>query len=178
MTVSGVSCTTSATIDSISRIRRRSVEGLGLVRTMCSLSNGAAYVTTTAGPPIESGMTSASPPGLRQLEVRRLGLVGYDEALALQRELVEERRADRFPISCCCWSIRRSSRLASAPRSHVPTSWRPTSGSHSSASRFTRRVAAATSRITAPARSSATRSSICDRTGVTCTSTCAISRRS
>jgi len=32
---------------------------------------------------------------MRALEVRRLGLIGYDEALALQRELVEERRADR-----------------------------------------------------------------------------------
>jgi lipoyl(octanoyl) transferase len=42
-------------------------------------------------------MTSASSPGLRRLEVRRLGLVGYDEALALQRELVEERRAGKFP---------------------------------------------------------------------------------
>ena len=30
-------------------------------------------------------------------EVRRLGLIGYDEALALQRELVEERRANRIP---------------------------------------------------------------------------------
>jgi lipoyl(octanoyl) transferase len=34
---------------------------------------------------------------VRQLEVRRLGLVGYDEALALQRELVEDRRAGRTP---------------------------------------------------------------------------------
>jgi lipoyl(octanoyl) transferase len=33
----------------------------------------------------------------RQLEVRRLGLIGYDDALALQRELVEERRAERVP---------------------------------------------------------------------------------
>ena len=33
----------------------------------------------------------------RPLEVRRLGRVGYDEALALQRALVEERRADRIP---------------------------------------------------------------------------------
>jgi lipoyl(octanoyl) transferase len=33
----------------------------------------------------------------RTLEVRRLGLIGYDEALALQRDLVEERRADRVP---------------------------------------------------------------------------------
>ena len=33
----------------------------------------------------------------RQLEVRRLGVVPYDEALALQRALVEERRADRVP---------------------------------------------------------------------------------
>jgi lipoyl(octanoyl) transferase len=31
------------------------------------------------------------------LEVRRLGCVPYDEALALQRELVEERRAGRIP---------------------------------------------------------------------------------
>jgi lipoyl(octanoyl) transferase len=34
---------------------------------------------------------------LRQLEIRRLGLVGYDEALELQRELVEARRANRVP---------------------------------------------------------------------------------
>ena len=33
----------------------------------------------------------------RQLEVRRLGVVPYAEALALQRALVEERRADRVP---------------------------------------------------------------------------------
>jgi lipoyl(octanoyl) transferase len=36
-----------------------------------------------------------TPGGL--LEVRRLGLIGYDDALALQRDLVEERRADRVP---------------------------------------------------------------------------------
>jgi lipoyl(octanoyl) transferase len=34
---------------------------------------------------------------VRQLEVRRLGLIGYQEALVLQRELVEERRANRIP---------------------------------------------------------------------------------
>jgi lipoyl(octanoyl) transferase len=34
---------------------------------------------------------------VRDLQVRRLGLVGYEEALALQRSLVEERRADRIP---------------------------------------------------------------------------------
>lgn len=33
----------------------------------------------------------------RQLEVRRLGLVRYGEALALQRALVDERRAGRVP---------------------------------------------------------------------------------
>jgi lipoyl(octanoyl) transferase len=33
----------------------------------------------------------------RILEVRRLGTVGYPEALAMQRALVEERRADRVP---------------------------------------------------------------------------------
>jgi lipoyl(octanoyl) transferase len=33
----------------------------------------------------------------RLLEVRRLGTVGYPEALAMQRALVEERRADRVP---------------------------------------------------------------------------------
>ena len=38
-----------------------------------------------------------------------------------------------YRISCCFWSILRSSRLASAARSHVPTSSRPTSGSPSSA---------------------------------------------
>ncbi len=34
---------------------------------------------------------------MRPLEVRRLGVVPYGEALALQRALVEERRADRVP---------------------------------------------------------------------------------
>jgi lipoyl(octanoyl) transferase len=34
---------------------------------------------------------------VRPLDVRRLGLVPYDEALALQQALVEERRADRIP---------------------------------------------------------------------------------
>ena len=34
---------------------------------------------------------------MRQLEVRRLGIVGYEEALSLQRSLVEERKADRVP---------------------------------------------------------------------------------
>ncbi len=34
---------------------------------------------------------------VRELEIRRLGLIGYDEALALQREMVEDRRADRIP---------------------------------------------------------------------------------
>lgn len=38
-----------------------------------------------------------SDPVTRLLEVRRLGLIGYDDALNLQRELVEERRADRIP---------------------------------------------------------------------------------
>ena len=34
---------------------------------------------------------------MRQLEVRRLGLIGYDEALTLQRDLVEQRRANEIP---------------------------------------------------------------------------------
>ena len=34
---------------------------------------------------------------MRKLEVRRLGLVPYDEALTMQRQLVEERRAGRVP---------------------------------------------------------------------------------
>jgi lipoyl(octanoyl) transferase len=34
---------------------------------------------------------------MRPLEVRRLGTVGYDDALALQRSLVEERKADGIP---------------------------------------------------------------------------------
>ena len=42
-------------------------------------------------------MANSAVEQVRQLEVRRLGLVGYDEALALQRELVEERRADKVP---------------------------------------------------------------------------------
>jgi lipoyl(octanoyl) transferase len=42
-------------------------------------------------------MTPASPPGVRPLEVRRLGRVPYAEGLAMQRALVEERRAGRLP---------------------------------------------------------------------------------
>src|SRR5438067_2123975 len=34
---------------------------------------------------------------MKPLEVRRLGIVPYGEALALQRQLVEERRADAIP---------------------------------------------------------------------------------
>jgi lipoyl(octanoyl) transferase len=34
---------------------------------------------------------------MRELEVRRLGVVPYDEALAMQRQFVEERRAGRVP---------------------------------------------------------------------------------
>src|SRR6478672_539123 len=34
---------------------------------------------------------------MKPLEVRRLGMMPYDEALALQRQLVEERRADAIP---------------------------------------------------------------------------------
>ena len=34
---------------------------------------------------------------MRELEIRRLGLVPYDEALVMQRRLVEERRAGRVP---------------------------------------------------------------------------------
>jgi lipoyl(octanoyl) transferase len=33
----------------------------------------------------------------REIEVRRLGVVGYAEALDLQKQLVEERKADRIP---------------------------------------------------------------------------------
>ena len=34
---------------------------------------------------------------MRLLEIRRLGVIRYDEALAMQRTLVEERKADRVP---------------------------------------------------------------------------------
>jgi lipoyl(octanoyl) transferase len=34
---------------------------------------------------------------MRRLEVRRLGSISYEDALSLQRVLVEERRADRIP---------------------------------------------------------------------------------
>src|SRR3954471_4380315 len=34
---------------------------------------------------------------MRPIEVRRLGIIPYAEALTLQRELVEERKADRIP---------------------------------------------------------------------------------
>ena len=34
---------------------------------------------------------------MRPLEVRRLGVVPYADALAMQRALVEDRKADRIP---------------------------------------------------------------------------------
>jgi lipoyl(octanoyl) transferase len=37
------------------------------------------------------------PSDARRLDVRRLGLVSYEDGLELQRELVEERKADRIP---------------------------------------------------------------------------------
>jgi lipoyl(octanoyl) transferase len=43
---------------------------------------------------VHAGVVSG---GRRAIEVRRLGLVPYGEALTLQRELVEERRAGRIP---------------------------------------------------------------------------------
>src|SRR5687768_7028115 len=53
-----------------------------------------SQVSRTAPPrPMTAGIVDE----VRQLEIRRLGLVGYDEALALQRELVEARRAGRAP---------------------------------------------------------------------------------
>jgi len=33
----------------------------------------------------------------RALEIRRLGVIGYEDALSMQRALVEERRAERVP---------------------------------------------------------------------------------
>ena len=53
------------------------------------MPNGSSEVCST----VRRGLTPYYE-CLRQLEVRRLGLIGYDEALALQRELVEERRAE------------------------------------------------------------------------------------
>lgn len=41
--------------------------------------------------------TPAPTPAMRPLAVRRLGLMSYDEALVLQRALVEERRGDHIP---------------------------------------------------------------------------------
>jgi lipoyl(octanoyl) transferase len=55
-------------------------------------------VTPRAQPVTDHGMSSLDDLGpRRQLEVRRLGVVSYAEALAMQRALVEERRADRVP---------------------------------------------------------------------------------
>jgi len=56
------------------------------------MASGSSEVCTTV-----KGSDPFTEVHVRQLEVRRLGLIGYDEALALQRELVEERRADRVP---------------------------------------------------------------------------------
>lgn len=42
-------------------------------------------------------MPTRAADGARKLDVRRLGIVPYGEGLALQKELVEERRAERIP---------------------------------------------------------------------------------
>ena len=47
--------------------------------------------------PSSSSTPATSDRGERSLEVRRLGLMNYADALALQRSLVEERRAGRVP---------------------------------------------------------------------------------
>jgi hypothetical protein len=46
-------------------------------------------VNTNQAPETEKAERQVSP--VRGLEVRRLGVVAYDEALAMQRRLVEER---------------------------------------------------------------------------------------
>src|SRR5579862_6787243 len=54
--------------------------------------------SSTARSPTSSCRTSSTrwrTGTLRKLEVRRLGVVSYQEALAMQRALVEERRAGR-----------------------------------------------------------------------------------
>ncbi|HYE86298.1 MAG TPA: hypothetical protein VEA16_08075, partial [Vicinamibacterales bacterium] len=54
---------------------------------MTSLDPSAASPRNEPGPPKVT----------RPLDVRRLGLVGYADALELQRRLVEERKLDRIP---------------------------------------------------------------------------------
>ena len=64
-------------------------------------------------------------PGRREIEVRRLGVVSYEDALELQQRLVEERKAGRSRISWSSSSIRLSSRSGSrtgATASHVVAS--------------------------------------------------------
>ena len=56
------------------------------------MPNGSSEACTSV-----KGSDPSTEVHIRELEVRRLGLIGYDEALTLQRELVEERRADRVP---------------------------------------------------------------------------------
>ena len=96
----------------------------------------------------------------RPLEVRRLGLVPYADALALQRALVEDRRAGRVDDLLLFVEHPHVLTLGvrgDGGRSHVladaESRWRR------AVWRYTRRAVVATSRITAPARSSATRSS-------------------
>lgn len=39
--------------------------------------------------------------GRRTMEVRRLGVISYGDALELQAELVKQRRAGEIPTRCC-----------------------------------------------------------------------------
>ena len=57
------------------------------------MQNGPARVVARRLSPLQDEAASAS----RPLDVRRLGLIPYDEALAMQQALVELRRADEIP---------------------------------------------------------------------------------
>ena len=94
---------------------------------------------------LRRGLTPSARVTVRQLEVRRLGLIGYDEALALQRAArrgASRRTRSRSPAAPAASSGHHAWRARATAAAR--TSSRPTTGSPSSASRCTRPAAAAT----------------------------------
>ena len=159
--------------------------GLAIVRDLAEVYGGSVSLEAAPLGGVRArsyGFESESPrPTLTldvpELEVRRLGVVPYTAACAMQRALVEERRAGRVPDLLLLLEHPHVITLgvkADAARSHLiatPECWRR------GRSKCTRPAAAATSPITDPDRSSDIRSSTCVRIAAMCTSTFAISKR-
>ncbi len=112
------------------------------------------------------------------MNVRRLGRVGYDEALALQKELVEQRRTGTIGDTLLLLEHPPVITLGAKARGSLANVVAPlVKRSSNSASPFTTPAAAATSRTTVPVSSLAIRSWISDPIGRTCIGMSAISRR-